>query len=115
VTGVRYIVPVIPALFLLMVPALRRLPTPLRFTLIVLTFAESWCLSMVRATAIPDSIAQVLLGGFQLPWMNVLAKMAPQYFPFMAGRLSPLPLLLLCGVLLYGLWTYRPQGLEHRA
>jgi hypothetical protein len=115
VTGIRYIVPVIPALFLLTVPVLRRLPVAVRFTLIVLTFAESWCVSMVRAISIPESIAQVFLGGFQLPWMNVLAKMAPQYFPFMADRTSPLPILVLLGVLLCGLWLYQPQRVEGRA
>jgi hypothetical protein len=114
VTGIRYIVPVIPALFLLTVPALLRLPAAIRYPLVVLAFAEAWCLSMVRATSVAESIAQVFLGGFQLPWMNVLAKMAPQYFPFMADRTSPLPLFLLCGVLLYGLWAYRsePAALE---
>ena len=47
----------------------------------------------------------MFLGGFQLPWMNVLVKMAPQYFPFMAQATSPLPLFALSGVLLWGLWA----------
>jgi hypothetical protein len=115
VTGIRYIVPVIPPLFLLTVPALRRLHPLVRYTAIVLTFAEAWCLSMVRATSMFDSIAQVFLGGFQLPWMTVLAKMAPQYVPFMADRTSPLPLFVLFGALLTGLWLYRPARAEQRA
>ncbi|MBI2835653.1 MAG: hypothetical protein HYX76_14630 [Acidobacteria bacterium] len=106
VTGIRYVVPVIPALFLLTVPVLLRLPAKLRYALLVLAFAESWCLSMVRATSVVDCVAQVFLGGFQLPWMTVLAKMAPQYFSFMATRSSPLPVFILTAVLLYGLWRY---------
>jgi hypothetical protein len=112
VTGIRYIVPVIPALFLLTVPALERLPAGILFVVIVAAFAEAWCLSMVRATYVLDSIKNVFLGGFQLPWMTVLVKMAPQYFPFMAERASPLPLFTLCAVLLHGLWSIRrPEAL----
>jgi hypothetical protein len=107
VTGVRYIVPVIPALFLLAVPALERLRPGLLFAVVVAAFAESWCLSMVRAVYVTDSIAAVFLGGFQLPWMNVLVKMAPQYFPFMAERASALPLFTLTAVLVAGLWWRR--------
>jgi hypothetical protein len=104
VTGVRYLVPVIPCLFLLAVPVLLRLPAPLRYVLVVLAFGQAWCLSMARATSVIESIERVLLGGFQLPWMVTLSKMAPQYFPFMASQASPLPLFALCGALLYGLW-----------
>lgn len=106
VTGIRYVVPVIPALFLLSFVCFLRLPSAVRYPILVLAFAESWCLSMVRATDISDSIARVLLGGFQLPWVNVLANMAPQYLPFLSRQSSPLPLFVLCGLLLFGLWRY---------
>jgi hypothetical protein len=83
-----------------------------RFVVVVAAFAESWCLSMVRAIEIPDSIARVLLGGFQLPWVTVLAKMAPQYLPFLEQQASPLPLFVVGGVLLFGLWRYpEPEAL----
>ena len=112
VTGIRYIVPVTPALFLLALVALLRLPATVRYPILVLAFAESWCLSMVRAIDVSDSITRVLLGGFQLPWVNVLAKMAPQYLPFLAEHSSPLPLFVLCGALLIGLWRYpTPEAL----
>jgi hypothetical protein len=114
VTGVRYIVPVIPALFLLALVSLLQLPALLQFSVIVLTFAESWCLSMVRAIDISDSIARVLLGGFQLPWVNVLSRMAPQYLPFLQQHASPLALFALCGVLLYGIWRYPTPELFDR-
>jgi MFS family permease len=104
VTGVRYVLPVVPALFLLAFVALLRLPPLLRYTVVVLAFTESWCLSMVRAIEISDSIARVLLGGFQLPWVNVLAKMAPQYLTYLEQQSSPLALLVLVGALVYGIW-----------
>jgi len=106
VTGVRYIVPVIPALFLLGLVALVRLPPLVRFVVVVLTFAESWSLSMVRATDIKDSIARTMLGGFQLPWVEVLSKMSPQYLPFLGQQASPLALFALVGALVYGIWRY---------
>jgi len=106
VTGIRYVIPVVPALFLLAFVSLVRLPALVRYSLIVLTFAEAWCLSMVRAIDITDSIARVLLGGFQLPWVTVLAKMAPQYLPFLERQASPLALFAVCAALLYGIWRY---------
>jgi hypothetical protein len=113
VTGIRYIVPAIPALFLLALVCLLRLPAAVRYPILVLAFAESWCLSMVRATDIADSIARVLLGGFQLPWINVLAKTAPQYLSFLAQQSSPFALFALCAALIFGLWRYpEPEALD---
>jgi hypothetical protein len=106
VTGIRYVIPVIPALFLLAFVALLKLPPTLRFSVMVLAFAESWCLSMVRAIDVGDSIVRVLLGGFQLPWVNVLTRMAPQYLPFLEQHASPAALFVLCGALLFGIWRY---------
>ena len=112
VTGVRYLVPAIPALFLLALVCLLRLPPMLQYAILVFAFAESWCLSMVRATEVADSMARVLFGGIQLPWLNVLAKMAPQYFPFLAQQSSPLALFALYAALIFGLWRYpEPEAL----
>jgi len=105
VTGIRYIVPVLPALFLLAFVSLLRLPALARFVVIVLTFAESWCLSMVRATDISESIGRVLFGGFQLPWLTVLAKTSSQYLPFLQQP-TPIAVFVLCATLFYGLWRY---------
>ncbi len=106
VTGIRYLVPVIPCLLLLAIPVLMRMSPLLRHAILVLAFAQSWCLSMARGPSVPESIERVMLGGFQLPWLSVLKRMAPQYFPFMTDYASPLPLLMLSGALLYGVWRY---------
>jgi hypothetical protein len=107
VTGTRYVVPAVPALFLLTLVTLERLAAPLRFLIVVGAFTEAWCLSMVRAIYVHESIEHVFLGGFQLPWMNVLVKMAPQYFPWMVQS-SPLALFVLCAILIAGLWRWEP-------
>ncbi len=64
---------------------------------------------MVREAPI-ESLAKVMLGGFQLPWLTVLTKMAPQYVPFLANGASPLPFLLLCAVFIYGIWRIPSPG-----
>ncbi len=114
-TGIRYIIPVIPFLFLLTVAVLIRMPRIWAYTFAVLAFAESWCMSMVRnqsfQTGILDSVIQVFLQGFQLPWLTTLSKMAAQYAPFLEnGGVSPLPLFVLWGSLIYGIWRFKLPG-----
>jgi hypothetical protein len=108
-TGMRYLVPVIPFLFLYAVAAMSQLPRLLVCWVAILSFAQSWSLSMVRES-VAESLSRVFLEGFQLPWLTVLTKMAPQYAPFLAGRASPLPLFLLCGAIIYGVWRIQSPG-----
>ena len=103
VTGLRYLVPVVPLLFLLTVAVLIQMPRVLAYGIAVLALAESWCLSMVRAGVI-DSVEQVFLQGFQLPWLTVLGKMSTQYGSFLESGTSPLALFVLAAVVLYVIW-----------
>lgn len=102
-TGVRYLVPAVPLLFLALVPVLRAVSFRGRFVLIVPTLVVSWCVSMARED-VPTSLAQVLLGGFRLPWLTVLEKTSSAYAPFLEGRATPLPLFLFIGVVLWAVW-----------
>jgi hypothetical protein len=62
-------------------------------------------------TGILDSVTQVFLQGFQLPWLTTLSKMAAQYAPFLEnGGVSPLPLFVLWGALIYGIWRFKLPG-----
>ena len=55
VTGIRYILPVVPPMFLLAWPVLHRLWRRPRFVLVVLAFAQAWCLAMTpRMSSIPS-------------------------------------------------------------
>ncbi|MFQ5771595.1 MAG: hypothetical protein ACE5HX_13740 [bacterium] len=113
VTGIRYLVPVIPFIFLLTVAGLIRMPRIVAYVFAILAFAQSWSMSMVRSVGVPgegvmNSITKVFLEGFQLPWLNTLYKMTSQYFPFLEGRgLSPLPLFVLWGFIIYGIWRIK--------
>lgn len=102
-TGIRYMVPAVPLLFVAAVPVLLSLSRFWRAALVVPTVAISWSVAMVRED-VPTSIARVFLGGFELPWLTVLRKTAPAYAPFLEQGASPLPLFCVVGVVLWLLW-----------
>jgi hypothetical protein len=102
-TGVRYMVPAVPLLYLLAAPALLRLPALLRWGVIVPTVAISWSVSMTRE-AVPRALLQVFTGGFELPILTVLQKMASGYAPWLSGGASPLPIFVLASVVLWLIW-----------
>ncbi|MCP4609851.1 MAG: hypothetical protein GY845_14175 [Planctomycetes bacterium] len=113
VTGIRYIIPVIPFLFLLVASVIIQLPRILAYGLAVFAFAQAWCMSMVRSVGIKDegvinSVVSVFLDGFQLPWLNTLSKMARQYVPFLEeNNVSPISFFILWGVIIYGIWRIK--------
>ncbi|HET6680164.1 MAG TPA: hypothetical protein VFG84_03120 [Gemmatimonadaceae bacterium] len=102
-TGIRYMMPAVPLLFLLAAPALLRMPVWGRWSLIVATVTVSWVVSMTRE-AIPRALTQVFVGGFELPTLTVLHRMASGYAPWLEGDVSPLPLFVLTGVVLWLIW-----------
>jgi hypothetical protein len=108
-TGVRYIVPAVPLLFIALVPVLLRLPRWALWTLVIPTLAISWSVSMTRA-AVPEALARVLLRGFELPFLTVLQKTAAGYAPFLEDGASPLAIFVLCGVVLWLVWRGQSCG-----
>jgi hypothetical protein len=104
--GIRYIIPAVPFLFLLVADVLVHVPRALCYLVALAAVAESWCLAMVRENPV-ESIARVLLHGFELPWLTSLSKAAPQYFPLLAEGDSPIPLFLLWGVVIWVIWRLR--------
>jgi hypothetical protein len=113
ITGIRYLVPVIPFLFLLVVAVLIRMPRFVAYGFAVLAIVESWAMSMVRRVDVPGegvlvSVVSFFFQGFQLPWLSTLGKMATQYAPFLQERnISPYPFLLLWAVIIYGIWRLK--------
>jgi hypothetical protein len=112
VTGIRYIVPVIPFLFLLVVAVLIRLPRIVTYGVAALAIIESWAMSMVRRVDVPgegilSSVVNVFLNGLQLPWLTTLSKMATQYVPDLHQSISPVPVFLMSAVVIWGIWYVR--------
>lgn len=102
-TGVRYMVPLVPLLFLAAVPVLLRIPRIIAWTLVVPTLAISWSVSMARED-VPTSLMRVFLMGPELPWVTVLGKMASGYAPFLADGVSPLVIFAGLAVVMWLIW-----------
>jgi hypothetical protein len=109
-TGVRYLAPVFPFLFVPAALVLMRLPRMVIYLVAVLSITLSWCLAMhrdvERGLGVLDPILHVFVGGFKLPVLTVLSRMGNQFGEYVAGGVSPLPLFLLTAAVLYGVWVY---------
>lgn len=115
VTGIRYLAPLFPFLFLAAVPALLRLPRAITFGVAFGSVVISWSLAMVRSQGtVLDNVQRALVEGFQLPWLTVLGKMSTQYLPWLEGKPSALPWMVIGGVLIAFVWRvrdpWRPAG-----
>lgn len=105
-TGIRYLMPVIPFLFLAAAAVLVRIPRAIAYPVVVLAVTVSWSMAMVRNQyGVHQNVIRVFVEGFQLPWLTTLGKMAAQYAPWLDGRPSSLPVMLLCAAMLYGVWS----------
>jgi hypothetical protein len=108
VTGIRYLAPLFPFLFLAAVPALLWLPRIVTYGLATISVVISWSIAMVRSQGtILENVQRVFVEGFQLPWLTVLTKMSAQYLPWYRGVVSPLPLFLVWGGLIWMIWRVR--------
>src|SRR5687767_7990738 len=106
-TGVRYMVPAAPLLFIALVPVLLRLPRWAAAALVVPTMIISWSVAMTRE-AVPTALARIFTSGPELPWLTVLSKMSGAYAPFLAAHPSPIPVFILVGLVLWLLWRKAP-------
>ena len=108
-TGIRYMSPILPFLFIPAAIALMRLPRLAIYLVAVFSLTESWCLAMYRDVesdlGLLNPILHVLLGGFRLPALTTLSNMAGQYGDFFKNGASPLPLFALAAAILYAIWT----------
>ena len=91
ITGVRYIVPVAPWLFLIAAGVLMRMRGPVAVAVAVVTAYASWCLAMFREVesgrGILESIVRITTEGPRLPWLTTLERMG-----YVAGNPAPVVL-----------------------
>lgn len=110
-TGIRYLAPVFPFLFLAAVPVLRRLPRWGLYFVGIAAVAQAWCMAMYRDVergyGLAEPLLQVLLGGPKLPFLTVLSRMEAYRDEYLPWGASPLPFFALAAVILYGLWSPR--------
>jgi hypothetical protein len=108
--GVRYIVPAVPFLFVLLGDVIVKMPRILAYLAAFAAVFEIWCLSMVREDPL-ESILRVMLKGFELPWLTTIVKTAPQNMPWLNRGVSPLMLFIIVGLLVAAIWKLRdPWG-----
>lgn len=108
-TGIRYLMAIVPLMYILAGAVLIRLPQWFTYPLVVFAVSVSWSLAMFRSQpGVFETMTRVFLEGFQLPWLGTLSRMAAQYAPFLEGqKVSALPFMLLAGTLIYGIWAIR--------
>jgi hypothetical protein len=108
-SGVRYAVPVIPFLFLVVSGIWRRLSPLAAGIIAILATYWSWSLAMYRdveqGLGVLESLIHVTFEGFRLPWMVTLERLG--YFP--AG-ISTVPILVLLFAVLGILWGIKTSS-----
>jgi hypothetical protein len=110
-TGVRYMVPAVPLLFIAMVPVLVRLPRWAALAIVLPTVVISWSVAMTREV-VPMALQRIFTTGPELPWLTVIRKMSGAYAPFLAAHPSPIPLFIIAGIVLWLLWRKAPIGAQ---
>ena len=112
--GVRYLVPALPLLLLLVADVLCRMRRWLVLLITALAVAESWALAMVRESPLA-SLQRVLEEGLQFPWLTTLGKTGGSFFPALTDPPSALARWIPIGVvaaILIGLaliWSIGPR------
>ncbi len=106
-TGVRYMAPMIPLLFVPVAVVLLRVRTGWLYGLATVSVTQAWCMAMYRdverGLGLGEPLLRVFTGGFQLPVLATLARLGSGS-ELTANGVSPLPLFALTGAMLYGLW-----------
>lgn len=105
-SGFRYMIPVVPFLFLAASDHLARMPRRWLAALSVPVIAHSWVIAMVREP-VPESWRRVLTEGIQLPWLTTLKATRPVDDPIFSNALLPLAVLALTGALVWIIWRWR--------
>lgn len=110
-TGVRYLVPAVPFLFILVSTLLVRMSTPVVYFLAVIAVTQAWCMAMYRdverGLGVLDPMLHVFAGGFTLPVLSVASRLGSQFGDYFASGPSPIPLFVLTAALLFGIWNVR--------
>lgn len=110
-TGIRYLAPVFPFLFVPAAVVLVRLKPALAFAFVLLGLLVSWPLAMYREVEVPlgllDPIVRTFSAGFSLPVLHFLSLTSGQYGDYFSRGTSPLPAFALAALVIWALWSPR--------
>ncbi len=108
-TGIRYLAPIFPFLFIPAAMVLERLPKRPAYLIAVMSVFLAWCMAMERdverGLGVLDPVLQVFIGGFRLPALTTISRMEQQFGKFTQAGVSPLPLFLAMALVLWGIWS----------
>ena len=112
-TGIRYLVAIVPLLFLPAAAVLVRLPRAIGLLISIVSILFSWCLAMYRdverGAGIAEPLIRIFTEGFQLPAWTTLSRVEGmrEYLPFDG---SPLPVFAAGSMILWFLWFKRGES-----
>jgi hypothetical protein len=110
-TGIRYMAPMFPFLFVPAAVVLKKLPHVAIALITIASVTESWSLAMYRdverGLGVLDPILQTLIGGFQLPVLTTISRLGEQFSKYTASGVSPLPLFALAAAIIAVIWFPR--------
>ncbi len=118
-TGFRYLLPLVPFLFLLAAEHLARMPGVILWLIGIPCIIHTWVLSMVRytklnlnsgAATIPECWRRILEDGLQLPSISVLRQITPNASSFVHWRIWPFATFLLVGIICVAIWNLGPRS-----
>ncbi len=102
-SGFRYLLPLVPLIYLSVCDHLVRLPRRWLIIIVVPVLLNSWVISMVREP-VPESWYRIITEGFQLPWLTVLRATAPEDHPVLSSSLLPIIIITFTFFLTYFIW-----------
>jgi hypothetical protein len=116
-TGLRYMAPAIPFLFVPAVALLVRMRRWAVISVALLSVTMSWCLAMYRdvesGLGVARPVVSTLLGGFQLPALISLSYARDQFGSLFPSGTSPLPIFALTAVIIWVIWSGPTRDPSH--
>ncbi len=102
-TGIRYLVPLVPFIYLAACDHLQRMPRKYLVVLSIAMLLHSWVISMVRES-VPVSWEKFLEEGIQLRWLTVIKLTHSVKHPLIYSPIFPLLILTFCGLIVFTIW-----------
>jgi hypothetical protein len=107
-TGIRYLTPILPFLFLPAAIVLWRLPRTAFHSIVIASITLNWSMAMNREVWRPlgvlDPVFRVFTAGFQLPALTTLSRME-MFRTWVPETVSALPIFALTGAVLWVIWS----------
>ena len=107
-TGIRYLAPIFPFLFVPAAAMLMKLPARIIYFIALFSVVTAWSLAMYRdverGMGMLDPVINVFASGFKLPFLTLLSRVNGPWSEHFTNGYSSIPVLLLLGFIIVGIW-----------